>query len=92
MPTFRRNTNTQDYITTIDGAVLSAPLAHNAHAEVLATNARTQHRQVGIAIALTPDFHKTFRWFRPCPDSLGPWANDTLTAFNAALANNIDEA
>ena len=92
--TFRRNTNSNDYITKIDGALISDRLASaGAKATTISTRATTQHKPVLINLDIPVCIHECYRVVTPPPENMGAWAAESIGSFNDAIQNGtIDDA
>ena len=86
--TYRHNSQTDDFVSCIDGAVVSHTLGLLPVVSFPGTNERTQHKPVALTLGLTPDFHNAFRWRVPKPVEMGQWEQSSVDAFDAAVASH----
>ena len=90
--TYRHNPASDNFITCIDGAIVSPTLAATASATALDPLPGVQHRPVVVEIGFAPDFHYAYRWTSTEPVCMGPWSQQAKDSFNAALIDDIDAA
>ena len=90
--TFRQNPKGTNFVTCIDGAVVSDSLAAAASARALPPVEGVQHRPVLLQVQLPVDFHSAFKWAHPPPIRLGAWSQQAAAEFDHALPCDIDRA
>ena len=73
-PTYRLNAQSQEWLTCIDGAVVSPKLAGSASVYALEPINGAQHKPVKTEIAFQPCFHKSYRWKLSDPVDMGAWS------------------
>lgn len=89
--TFRRHTDSNDYITKIDCAVISNLASAGSSATTLPTRAKTQHRPVLLPLDIPARVHEFYCVVTPPPDNMGAWAHETIAAFNDVMQTGTIE-
>ena len=90
--TYRLNTADEQFITCIDGCIVSQYLASSASVTALEPVKKVQHRPVLIQLGFNPDFHNSYRWSLSQPVQMGAWEQSTVADFDRAIISDIDEA
>jgi len=91
--TFRRNAARQDWVTKIDGAIVSNSIERSACIENLPIDEGIQHRGVSLRLDLEPLTHDTYRWCKPAPVAgAGLWDEASENFFHKLLDEDLDGA
>ena len=90
--TFRRGKDDGEWLTTIDGAVVSDALAMGSSARGFDPEMGAQHRPAMVTIDKPIRATRHFRWQRAAPIAMGKWTEEDRRCFSEQLDSNIDEA
>ena len=90
--TSRREKDDGEWLTTINGAVVSDALAKGSSARGLDPEMGAQHRPTMVAIDKPIEATRHFRWQMAAPIAMGTWTEEDRRSFSEQVGSHIDEA
>jgi len=83
--TYRHNGYSEQWISTIDGAIASDGLAASSSVRALDPVLGAQHRPVLVEIGFQPSFHDSYQWCVSDAVDMGPWSDHDKLQFQSLI-------